>query len=480
MSTKVDRILEYTADNCRMARKKRSSHIHDCIRRDVAHRLLVSESDLQYCYECMTWRLKTEWRDHCDYHLKSWSDRHCEVIVYRYTVIRPGYCPCCLWNQGLPADDRLKYWLYSADMRRHVEEKHIEKVEWPTNGPICGCSQLFESERDFRYHLHDVHGLADGIWKPRKLTMKRKRAAKTEPACADEKVQEPKLKKIQFQHYKPLHQHLKTPDSHEWPMTIQAPVPVPAQASSTFWEYPCPPSYPSSDALGSLASESGTADISAPTSPLSSLRTTPDLELIDPRILDPLWSGSGGPLFINGTCDASNHTACADDGGKYIIQEITDDLTMSHLDAVHVDNHRLESDGFRVTADTASNTSAAPDDVHPSSPDVATRDELPDRPFAGCGQKPSFANSICEIPSASEGPVTRARARAEQTRDVDKLKSVSKRQHRFTPTERETLQALKDQGLAWNQIKSYFPQKPISSLQQAWESTRQLSTQHHT
>lgn len=46
MSTEVDRILENTADSCRMARKKRSSHIHDCIRQDVAHRLLVSESDL--------------------------------------------------------------------------------------------------------------------------------------------------------------------------------------------------------------------------------------------------------------------------------------------------------------------------------------------------------------------------------------------------------------------------------------------------
>lgn len=46
VSTEVDRILENTADSCRMARKKRSSHIHDCIRQDVAHRLLVSESDL--------------------------------------------------------------------------------------------------------------------------------------------------------------------------------------------------------------------------------------------------------------------------------------------------------------------------------------------------------------------------------------------------------------------------------------------------
>ena len=163
MSTKVDCTLDLNTDNCRMEKMKRSLHIHDCVCRDMAQHMLVSKSDLQYCYECMTWFLKTEWHDHCNYHLQSWSDHHCEVIVYCHTVICPGYCPCCLWNQELPADDRLKYWLYSADLRKHVEEKHIGKVEWPINEPICGCPQSFNSEHNFWYHLHDVHKLTDGI-----------------------------------------------------------------------------------------------------------------------------------------------------------------------------------------------------------------------------------------------------------------------------------------------------------------------------
>ena len=53
---------------------------------------------------------------------------------------------------------------------------------------------------------------------------------------------------------------------------------------------------------------------------------TPDLELIDPRILDPLWPGSGGPSFINETCDASNPAACTDDGDKYIKHEEMTDI----------------------------------------------------------------------------------------------------------------------------------------------------------
>lgn len=61
--------------------------------------------------------------------------------------------------------------------------------------------------------------------------------------------------------------------------------------------------------------ESSTADISVTTSPLSSLHTTPDLEGIDPRILDPVWFGSGEPT------GASDPAACAEDGVKGNIHE---------------------------------------------------------------------------------------------------------------------------------------------------------------
>ena len=57
------------------------------------------------------------------------------------------------------------------------------------------------------------------------------------------------------------HQHLQTADSREWSTTIQMFVPVPTQANFTFWEYPCPASYSSGDAPGSLASKNSAADI---------------------------------------------------------------------------------------------------------------------------------------------------------------------------------------------------------------------------
>lgn len=317
----------------------------------------------------MTWHPKTKWRNHCNCHLQSWSDCHCEVIIYCHTVIHPGYCPCCLWNQELPADDRLKYWLYSADLRNHVEEDHIGKVEWPTSKPICGCSQSFKSERDFRYHLHNVHKLADSIWKSRKVTSKRKRAAK-EPACVDEKAQEPKLKEIKFQHYNPPNQCLQTVDSHEQSMIIQT------QTNFTFCGYPCPPSYSSSVTSGSSASESNTADASASTSPLSSLCTTPDLELIDPRILDPHQSGNSTSTAVDKTYDASDPVACSNNGDMSIIhKEMTDGLATNHLGALHLDS--LDQEGSGATADTKlMSTSAVLDNVHSNSSGVGPRDGL--------------------------------------------------------------------------------------------------------
>ncbi|KAJ5098955.1 hypothetical protein N7532_005956 [Penicillium argentinense] len=40
----------------------------------------------------------------------------------RYTVIRPGYYPFCLWNKDATAEDRLDYLLNSRNLKQHIEE----------------------------------------------------------------------------------------------------------------------------------------------------------------------------------------------------------------------------------------------------------------------------------------------------------------------------------------------------------------------
>ena len=115
---------------------------------------------------------------------------------------------------------------------------------------------------------------------------------------------------------------------------------------------------------------------------MSSLRTTPDLELIDPRILDPHRSGNGASTSIDETCGASDPVACSNNGDMSIIhEEMTDDLAINHLDALRLDS--LDQEGSGNTADTKlMSTSAVPDNVRSSSPDVGPRDGLPERsPF---------------------------------------------------------------------------------------------------
>lgn len=186
------------------------------------------------------------------------------------------------------------------------------------------------------------------------------------------------------------------------------------QTNFTFCRYLCPPSYSSSVTFSSSASKSNTADASASTSPLSSLHTTPDLELIDPRILNPHWSGNSTSTAVNKKCDASDPAACSNNGDMSIIhEEMTDGLATNHLGALHLDS--LDQEGSGATADTKlMSTSAVLDNVHSNSSSVGPRDGLSGSLLPGCGWKTSSVNNIHETPSTFEGPVTRARARAQQ------------------------------------------------------------------
>ncbi|PKY00556.1 hypothetical protein P168DRAFT_69675 [Aspergillus campestris IBT 28561] len=69
------------------------------------------------------------WHDHCAKHIQAWNDRHCGVISYCHTVIRPSYYPWCLSNESLPANHRPKYWMCSADLRKHIVTRRIREIQ---------------------------------------------------------------------------------------------------------------------------------------------------------------------------------------------------------------------------------------------------------------------------------------------------------------------------------------------------------------
>ncbi|KAF7618041.1 hypothetical protein AFLA_006947 [Aspergillus flavus NRRL3357] len=187
-----------------LTKSERSAHIHECIRREKGLALQVPNSRLHFCYECMEWFLKRQWPDHCTAHLQSWQTQHCEAVKYRHTVIRPTYCPFCLWNFQNPAEERLQYWTRSGNLRQHIETKHMPEISWPVMTSICECSQTFDNERELCHHLHDVHGLKDTIWRNPKLPRKRKRTSKIEPQILSQKSEADYSKKVRF-HRSPPH-----------------------------------------------------------------------------------------------------------------------------------------------------------------------------------------------------------------------------------------------------------------------------------
>ncbi|KAI3089189.1 hypothetical protein DTO012A9_10084 [Penicillium roqueforti] len=147
--------------------------------------------------------------------------------------------------------------------------------------PICGCSQIFNNERDLRNHLHDAHGLKKTIWQDPKLPNKRKRTCKVEPQCSSTELGEEHPKKIRFHYY--------TPPCHEREHVLKESfVPVPSLLPSVeenLEQY----SGPSMCDKYSTRSRSDSVELCflEASPPPSSGPTTPGLEAIDPRGLEP-------------------------------------------------------------------------------------------------------------------------------------------------------------------------------------------------
>jgi hypothetical protein len=227
----------------------------------------------------MEWFQASQWRDHCSSHIQSWKAQHCEVIVYRNTVIRPGYCPFCLWDTSLDAEDRLRQWLKSGNLKQHIEEKHM-----PGAKPTCGCGQTFVNERGLRHHLHDTHKLNKAIWLNPKLPRKRKRTSKSEAQVLSTELEEQPSKKLRFYRY--------PPPRHEHEYKLSETPFLPTLTLGAFIEERPELLYYSDvgdEPKEGSRSGSVVSCFSEKCSPFSSQPTTPDsVELIDPRILEPL------------------------------------------------------------------------------------------------------------------------------------------------------------------------------------------------
>ena len=141
-----------------MRKPQRSTHIHNCRRKQLACTLERLQSELGYCFACFDWFVEEEWGQHCQTHLQSITSKRCGSITHCHTLFRPAFCPYCMGDNRLPASSRWTSWTREAKLWSHLE-LHLESSRWPLECPHPLCSLQLDDETLFLYHLSDVHSL---------------------------------------------------------------------------------------------------------------------------------------------------------------------------------------------------------------------------------------------------------------------------------------------------------------------------------
>ncbi|KAJ5139214.1 uncharacterized protein N7515_004062 [Penicillium bovifimosum] len=466
-----------------LAKSSRSRHIHECVRRDKASQLGVRKFDMEFCYECMEWfHTKHQWREHCEKHLLSWGRLHCEVIIYRYTVIRPGYCPCCLFDESLDAEKRLRYWCHSKKLRDHIKETHLQGMKWPATDPLCGCPRSFDNAHDFCHHLYDVHGLAKGIWQSRNADNEddeatkvicvrgEKRALPWEQQQGNEKRSErcakeartdnhglPSTSKVEskytsmeskkkrkketrFFQYQP-----SRPESQQYPSNH---ICITKPARFSFVEdqqrrFEC--SARSDRASASSRSSSIASYVSDADSRLSSQPTTPGLDVIDPRILVPIGFN------------------------------IEDDCPGYDQEPIQLNAHSLGELETKELNDTIDPKPPVPSPAKLSREDCTN--EVNDNIDDKCEEHPHTQAEPDGNPSCDDQadvsnfrrPLTRAKARSQPLLGHPVDLGTRKHRRKLTTKEKRKLLELKGQNLTLRQIGPLFADVDTAFLRQCWK-----------
>ncbi|KAB8208175.1 hypothetical protein BDV34DRAFT_233690 [Aspergillus parasiticus] len=157
-----------------LKKQLRNKHIHTCLLQEKSCIIGIPLRHLRYCWECFIFHDKRslEFEEHCASHILSITTQYYEVIVFRHTTIRAGYCIEYMWHES-SATYRMRAFENTLVLRSHLEE-HISRKTWPSKYPDPLCHHIADNEQDYRRHLHNVYHYNKTIYvRPRKLSVKR-------------------------------------------------------------------------------------------------------------------------------------------------------------------------------------------------------------------------------------------------------------------------------------------------------------------
>lgn len=490
------------ADLPRLAKSSRSRHIHECIRGYKASQFGVSKLDMKFCYECMQWfHTKHQWREHCEHHLMSWGRLHCEVIIYRYTIIRPGYCPCCLCDESLKAEERLRYWCHSKKLRDHIKDTHLQRMKWPATDSLCGCPRSFDNARDFCRHLYDVHGFTKGIWQSNNADNQDDEATKVlvvrgkkrvlqpeQQQCNDERSEncakksrtdnhglahvskfglkctstEPEKKppkELRFCHYRPPRSDSQQNPSDNACITKSTHLSSVEDQPRRFESSDRSDKTSASSRRNSIASCFSDAD-----SHLSSQPTTPGLDAIDPRILVPIGFNieddrpdyDQEPIQLNALSLDELETKNEFNDTIDPKPPVPSPANPSREDCTNEVNDNMSRALKTYFFMPSSNTVAVDDKCEEHRHTQAEPDGYPP-----CDDQADVSNV--------RRPLTRAKTRSQPLLShPDDLRTRKPRQ-KLTTKEKRKLLELKGQNLTLRQIGPLFADIDTTFLRQSWE-----------
>ena len=452
---------------------------------------------VKYCWECFTFHdgRSSEFEKHCASHLSLLTSQHYKVMVYHHTTICAGYCIECMWDNNKSTACRMRAFVRSVDLRRHVEE-HIDQKTWPSrcSDPLCG--HVSSDEQGYRCHLHDVHHYNKTI-----CVRAEKTNSKRPSSELDEKYVSDGSRQAQQKHPRKLRKTLSSPS----PMK---------ELKTKFWEPPanqktmamlslptmtkdenqeclkelacqtlnhCDDTHEapciSQDGYITHSASSNTpelADVLSVCSSSSAISISPNTIPIDPQILEASADIMREPGHE--TEEPGEKSLRGQVESYYSIEqpEVAPPSRISHIGPVPEHNKpggdaALETDGTLVCHTIPP----------PNSPSEDKELQLTSNELSAVAEwTPSIRSSfdMCisgsEIALASAGPLTRAKAK-EQTVNVLRNRTISQKSTRkarpYNQEEDKLLKRLMEKGASFEKVakafQEEFPGRSGASLQ---------------
>ncbi|OJD26824.1 hypothetical protein ACJ73_01791 [Blastomyces percursus] len=102
---------------------------------------------LEFCYLCAKWFPDaTDWKDHCVSHLDHLEPR-CGLLVFRSTLVAPGFCSYCIGDVGKKPEERFQQWRTKATLINHIDDHlagqpHDKEIGCPH--PCCAGKKYMD------------------------------------------------------------------------------------------------------------------------------------------------------------------------------------------------------------------------------------------------------------------------------------------------------------------------------------------------